>query len=377
MWRKDPAEGWIFDDTSTWVEVGGIRHQLSAEQVVVEALAWAPDWTLTTTFPAASHESSPSLPLRAHPAVAPPTTAEIEARRHALVDWAAANGFAIHVNCPTPRAIAARLGASRAGIYLIEFHDGSCYVGKAIDIANRFRAHAKKYDDISSIRLRPEPAALAAPDPNRYLLCVEKTLIDQAQFDHLTARNKDGMSVILATDQQFDKLMSIEDQESWRADRLAANGVDLAGERSAGVDTLSAGAAYNFGRFSSVLADVDQRLVVDIVAAFLARCVPLPLHTEVRHWTLSCMPSTVRGNTTQRSDTVACLSVGSTEALTITRSKKSGHLSGFVHVYEPELTDGSEYEYIALARRTKERAWTMPGTRTLGRSRHSSTPTTS
>ncbi len=352
-WRRDSDGAWDFEESQTGVFRGGVLVLADAGWIGLQALVAAPDWALMpgVEMPVAVWHEEREVPagLRPFPAPLPPTEETVAQRRREISAWASENGFAERLVAPTKGSVEKRLtrmGGGVLGLYLIEFADGSCYLGQSTSLVKRFGQHCRTYDDIVAVWLRVEVEAAAHKTPSKFLLDIEKGMIHSVQIAGLIARNKAEMATILSFDRAFDSAIPSQRQDRWRSDRLGENRRDLAGDRHPDVLALGPAGVLDFERMKKVLGPgVDE--VVDVIAMYLRRCLPYPLTTESAFWTVSCMPSTGAGKGMHR---VACVSIGWVEVLTVLRDRASGVISGFVQVRDDLLAYDDLY-FLAFLRR--------------------------
>lgn len=99
------------------------------------------------------------------------------------------------------------------GHYVLEFTDGSCYVGETVNFRDRFATHSKTYDgQIESFHLRYDPTAASLPARSKarkqQLINVERKLIHDAQKANLVARNFREMANPIEPSPEFTALFA-------------------------------------------------------------------------------------------------------------------------------------------------------------------------
>lgn len=344
---------WRFpDDVAVAVTVGGERHPVRIDVVQTYAVSSAPAWTLHPGIDAPVQSHTAGSPMKGSALVPPvvtptPTHAEIDERRKAVDTWASNNEFGASIKPAKPADVQRtldELDEGNVGYYLLEFTNGDCYLGQSISIADRLKGHRALRKDIRSIRLLPDPTARSLVNPLRHLLDREASLIHSLQTAGLPARNKAQMTYLAGEGLPIDRIFESNGTTAaeWLADPISCNGRDSEASRALtpSTDQLAAGqAAYKrWVERTGEHADTVRSLF----GIYMARCLPLPLHTEYTHWVLSS-PQVV-----PRHRTLSNLSIGWTEAFR-TMIDKDGHLSGMLHVNGIELL-GEDMSDDALVR---------------------------
>ncbi|MGC5248848.1 GIY-YIG nuclease family protein [Gordonia sp. DT219] len=356
LWTEAEPDSWDFDPNSTgFLTKASTIMERSPETLTDYALAVAPTWTLAAgvdeVVGVGSQPVRPSIVFTPPP---PPTEAELAARQKAIRKWAADHDFSHEVRPATPKSVKAFLdleGQGSAGYYLLEFHDGQCYVGQSIRIDQRLAQHLLNHPDTASIRIKADPAATNAPDVLRHLLHEESRLIHSAQWAGLHARTKSQMTVIVGT-AALDEMLSTNEQADWLAKPLAGNADDLRyGRKLELTSTAFAGSEKNFNNVARLLGD-ERHHAFRLLERYLSHCVPLPNATEVHYWNISPPMNAYRGDPSARWRTLWCLSVGFVETFVILKELQTGDISGFVQVNGTELYGDTDPEtaYIRMKR---------------------------
>lgn len=172
---------------------------------------------------------------------------------------------------------------SRCGIYLLQFSDGTFYIGQAIDAVRRFAQHRKNYDTI--VRHWFQPVAKGQLDQ------VEQRLIRQAEAAGLLLTNKTFVTNVVG-DTDLDLLVSPAEQEAWLADGhpLDNEGVDLSQSVE---ERFKVKYRQNFQRLQRLPA---YARVQALLRAYITLGIPAYKKTEQSFWALSCLPSTSGGS---------------------------------------------------------------------------------
>lgn len=217
-------------------------------------------------------------------------------------------------------SVAPLIGSNRRGIYVLEFNDGSRYVGLTENILNRFiqhtsdTSHHEAWMDVVALRFREMPTGnLRVAE----LLEINRQL---GRGHHL--RNKDGNFISVAPS-LFDELVTIEEQKHW-ATGHGSYGLDE-DQASAALDTRLAKAPEGSSKLRS---HVGKKLtnelyegILDDIAFCLTEIIPNALELEGKYWTISNWPSTAGGR-------FATLNVGSLELAFFPRAPRD-HLGTF------------------------------------------------
>ncbi|GAC49572.1 hypothetical protein GOACH_15_00640 [Gordonia aichiensis NBRC 108223] len=306
------------------------------------AVSSAPMWTLHAGIDAPIQRHAAGSPMKASALIQPPNTppntpAEIDERREAVDTWAWNNDFGPAIEPAKPANVQGaldKLDAGTVGYYLLEFTNGDCYLGQSISIADRLKGHRTVHKDIRSVRLLPDPAARSLVNPLRHLLDRETSLIHSLQTAGLPARNKAQMTYLtgdgLPIDEIFESIGTTA--ADWLYDPISCNRSDREAGRALtpSADQLAAGEAAYKRWLERTGEHADA--VRSLFRTYMARCLPLPLHTEYLHWVLSS-PQVI-----PRHRTLSNLDIGWTEAFR-TMIGKDGHLSGMLHVNGIGLLD--------------------------------------
>ena len=319
----------------------GIALVIAPSQFVPDTVAAEPNWH-------SSGCSTPptSLPTDPHATDGNDSDDDVAVRKQHLKGWIETHSML------GPFATRAEvsdfiLDHKPIGHYVLEFTDGSCYVGETVNFRERFATHSKTYDgQIESFHLRYDPTAASLPARSKarkqQLINVERKLIHDAQKANLVARNFREMANPIEPSPEFTALFAAgtadEEIAQWFAHPDEINASGPTSLQPLGT-TAFGGAKDKFDRFQNV-PEADQ--IIRIVGCYLSRCVPFPALTEYRSWSVSCLPSAKRGTRGEKYSVLACLSISRTESLTILREDWSQHVIGFVQVneIEAELTTG-------------------------------------
>lgn len=219
------------------------------------------------------------------------------------------------------------------GIYAYEFSDGTWYVGKTIDVRNRHQDHLHEY------RQKHPPLIMIR------MLFAEMPEVSDGELDRLETEainwfsrhgydliNKAKTSIPLGSSTAsivIDGEFGVE--IPWERSRR-----NCGNSRSAPLEAFKDAKAL--AKFRKLLSYGKSERMIELAARFASMALPAPSATAGVLWTATAMPS--RGGDSRRSKTVACVSVGNVEMLTVFADGEA--FSGFLNVKEPSReADGS------------------------------------
>ncbi|WJY67456.1 GIY-YIG nuclease family protein [Corynebacterium auris] len=228
----------------------------------------------------------------------------------------------------------------RRGIYVLEFEDGSRYVGKATNVLSRFNSHVHgsrhhgPWGDIVAVLFRE----VAEGD-----LDVEERLTIRYFRDRgLPLRNRTGVPESV-TESPLEQIIAVEKANHWSL-----------GETTDCHQDFTAHAMIRTPR--TRLAEAARKDVYEAVVADLAYAIefliPSAQTTERSFWTLSDYPSTAGGR-------YATLNTGTLEFLVFPRNLRAmdiegwpGHLPdkhpvGYLNVFISEDVDWSDHDVLS------------------------------
>ena len=206
-------------------------------------------------------------------------------------------------------------GLSTCGVYVLEFACGELCVGQTISLVNRIATHRRHFSD----RI---VAVLFAPLP--------KPLLDQAERDTIAwfvaegrrLRNIDLVTLPLRQD-ALEPLMTDVEQHSW----LAGESLNFSlGERTIDERQRQRTAA----KYRELTQHPVYPAIVEAMAAYVCRCVPLPHLTERSFWSVTSLPATPSG----KAKRLAALTINNVEVLVFLRDGKGPQSTvyGFVNI---------------------------------------------
>ncbi len=160
------------------------------------------------------------------------------------------------------------------GIYILHFTNGEFYVGKSINVIDRFAQHARNYHDIDKISFKQAIKSKLDEEEKRVTKLLESNGILLRNIQNVTFSYGE-------TD--FDKVMNRNLQEQWLND-LTFN--DLEGVRT---DNLSLRSKYRskYVEFTR-LPFADE--ILHVTSAYVKTCIPAVKRGEISFWSCSCLP---------------------------------------------------------------------------------------
>ena len=164
--------------------------------------------------------------------------------------------------------------ARRCGVYALAFKNGEYYVGRSVDVVQRFGHHRKSKDDIVSIAFKIVPKDQIAQ--------AEKETIRRLEREGARLRNIDDMTVVLG-ETDLDVLMVRDLQHAWLEDdtfvaKEAARPNDHALRRRLQ------------HRWDDLAKFEDADETVEVLRRYVTTCIPEPCRTELAFWSVSCLP---------------------------------------------------------------------------------------
>ncbi|VXC53606.1 conserved hypothetical protein [Arthrobacter sp. 9AX] len=190
------------------------------------------------------------------------------------------------------------------GIYVLRFADGTEYVGKAVDVLNRFRWHARhQHDSIVSLDFAP----------------VTRASLDQLELLTIRWRKEEGAHLrnilLMGSHEQnvapshwlphsYPVSFSILDPKASQINNFARNG-------SAGADLVRS--------YARLVQHPHAEIVIEVLAAYIRASLPSPARTEGRVWVVTALPRSDDGMRR-----LACLTVQNMQMLTLFDDERGG-----------------------------------------------------
>ncbi|TQJ09940.1 hypothetical protein FB458_3056 [Lapillicoccus jejuensis] len=209
--------------------------------------------------------------------------------------------------------------ASRCGIYVLHFHEGSVYVGQTRNLLGRFSSHVRHWGetglDIVELDFAPAP-----PD--------QLDDLEVRTLQWFETRGHRLLNVALvglpAGDNSLDLVVDRVAQERWL---VGGEGeVDLT-ER---VD-LAASRPQDEARFLSLSARDDYPVIRLALFSYVVQVLPLPQDTERRFWVMTALPSTKRSASQRRLVTVSVNNVETLVLVEIREEDGTWSIGGFLN----------------------------------------------
>ncbi len=211
-------------------------------------------------------------------------------------------------------SIAAILGPSACGIYVLEFENGERYVGQRVNTSRRFYSHHRNtrhhaaWSDIAWVSF--------APCDREHLDAAERFMIDKLKSEGRTLRNR-VFNLGFSGPSGLEFAVSEETQQHWVNGIYSVDEESIreASKRSSGREPklFRSGAgreAWPYVPENETLT-VANAICCDLIEALLL--LPDPVLLEGKYWSLSDYPATVGGR-------YATLNVGQMEALYFSRN---------------------------------------------------------
>lgn len=171
----------------------------------------------------------------------------------------------------------------RCGIYLLEFKDGTYYIGQSVDVARRFREHQRNFDDIVGFRFRPTIA--------EELDSSEIHLIHQSESIGMVLRNIEHAAVITGNS-KLDSILPTDVQSAWLAKGKLP---DEYSRRTISTDESHAQRIRMERKYETIQQNPLYATARRLLASYIQKTIIAPGLTEYSYWSLSCLPSTNSG----------------------------------------------------------------------------------
>lgn len=182
----------------------------------------------------------------------------------------------------------------RCGVYVLQYSDGSRYVGMAVDVVRRYAQHRHAHGVIDSVEF--------AEVPEGDLAEVEIAMIHH-ESSRGQVRNRLHASEFVGTS-ALDPVVTRDDQLAW-----LAGDVDAVEDPSALRPDDAKQRAARQARYAQLVAEPLGGIATAVLSQHVELTIPCPRQTERRFWSVSAMPSTSGGGR------FATLSVGKAETI--------------------------------------------------------------
>ena len=166
--------------------------------------------------------------------------------------------------------------SNRCGLYAIHFGNGEGYIGRTVNMVQRFTSHRTNHDDIVALAFRP----LAASQQDRE----ERAAISACEVDGVHLRNLQFASIVIG-ETDVDQILSPEAQTTWLSNNRSA----LSSSRL--IEDADLRRKYK-KRFELLCQSLHWPAVRNVLQDYVQHCVPAPKRTEMSFWAISCFPST-------------------------------------------------------------------------------------
>jgi hypothetical protein len=204
---------------------------------------------------------------------------------------------------------------SRTGIYILSFANGERYVGKSLNVVNRFSTHRRRWDDITRLAFRP-------------FLAEELNLREREVLASVEQRGYRVRNLDLAGRPGGDSLLNVVMEEQAQAEWLESDASEpIDSPRYVAAARRAAGLA----RFQQLTNRNDFPELLAGAAGYVAMALPWPSQTEGRLWTATAMASTGRRSTWRR---LIAISAQNAEVLVIGESGTgdTAVIEGFINL---------------------------------------------
>ena len=204
---------------------------------------------------------------------------------------------------------------SRTRIYILSFTNGERYVGKSLNVVNRFSTHRRRWDDITHIAFRSFLAEELSLREREILASVEQRGYRVRNLDLAGRPGGDSLLNLVMEEQAQAEWLESDASEPFDAPRYVA-----AARRAAGL-----------ARFQELTSRNNFPELLTAAASYVATALPWPSQTEGRYWTATAMASTGRSSTWRR---LIAISAQNAEVLVMGEATSGGEsvIDGFINI---------------------------------------------
>lgn len=196
-------------------------------------------------------------------------------------------------------------GFGGCGIYILEFNDGTQYVGQTVSLLSRITSHRRRWPgQITAVEF--------AEVPQEALTQAERDMVARAAASGVVLRNIDLVTLPLSS-AALDLVVDRTVQDEWLRGETEPLNI---GDRGA----LAAQRRRTLNQYRTLAERSDFPAIVEALGDYLQYCLPWPHQTEGRFWTITSMPSTGRSSTWRR---LAAISVNNVETLVLGESRNA------------------------------------------------------
>lgn len=190
-------------------------------------------------------------------------------------------------------------GFGGCGIYILEFDDGTQYVGQTVSLLSRIASHRRRWPrQITAVRF--------AEVPQEELTQAERDMVARASATGVGLRNLDLVSLPLSS-AALDLVVDRTVQAEWLRGETEPLNI---GDRG----SLALQRRRTLQQYRTLADRPDFETIVEVMGDYVRCCLPWPHQTEGRFWTITSMPSTGRTSTWRR---LAAISVNNVETVVL------------------------------------------------------------
>ncbi len=164
----------------------------------------------------------------------------------------------------------------RSGLYVLHFENGEYYVGKSVNVVNRYLQHRKNHQDIHKISFR------SLTDRSLHL-SEERKATFHLEKNGFALRNINNVTFSYAAKTDFDQVMTKTEQECWLNDLEFIDSMDKRLEKPKGWD------AYKI-RYEKLKTLPLSEEIISVVRDYVQLGVPAIKKGEATFWNCSCLP---------------------------------------------------------------------------------------
>ena len=190
-------------------------------------------------------------------------------------------------------------GVPTCGVYVLEFTDGTEYVGQSVSLLSRFTTHRRRWPgEIVGVRFVPLPASM--------LNEVERDTIAQRVAEGARLRNVDLVALPLRSE-VLDLVVDPAVQDEWLSGQVDPVVIGYRG-------TQAAQRRRTLAKYRQLAEHDDFEKIVTGLASYIGSCIPWPHQTECGFWVVTSLPLTSRSKDRHR---LAVVSINNVETLVL------------------------------------------------------------
>lgn len=196
-------------------------------------------------------------------------------------------------------------GFNGCGIYVLEFEDGTEYVGQTVSLLSRIVSHRRRWPgQITGLQF--------AEAPREALTQAERDVVARKAAIGIGLRNTDLVALPLSS-AALDLVVDRAVQDDWL--RGETDPLNI-GERG----TLALQRRRTLQQYRTLAERSGYPVIVQAMADYLRCCLPWPHQTEGRFWMVTSMPSTGRSSTWRR---LAAITVNNVETVVLGEGRET------------------------------------------------------